>query len=302
MDSRVQPEVVCIGEVLWDVFPDDRRLGGAPFNVACHLSALGVHAAMISRIGDDAAGRDILQQVRERGLVEELVQVDPHLPTGEVLVTLTGSGSPRYVICEPAAWDAIRATTQAHEATRSATAVVYGSLAQRREPARSAIRRLLETSAVKVFDVNLRPPHDDRVIVEHLLHRSDMVKLNDEEMERLAAWYGLDGADSRQQCERTASRFGLQTVCLTRGAAGAALWHRGSWSEVAGHSVSVADTVGAGDAFLAGLLFRMLRGVDPDRALAFANALGAYVASQPGAIPTLDMTRIHAMIESEEPA
>ncbi len=289
------PRVVCIGEVLWDIIEGVRKLGGAPFNVACHLRAMGLDAAMVSRVGDDALGSEIVEEARMRGLPTDLVQVDPELPTGQVIVTLGSSGIPGYVICEPAAWDAMRATQTAVGAALSANAVVFGSLAQRRDPSRSSIRLMLRTGALKVFDVNLRPPHDDRRAVEFLLHISNVVKLNVEEIERLAEWFGLRGAGPAGWSADMAIRYGLTTVCVTRGSDGAALWHRGAWSEIPGHQVAVADTVGSGDAFLAAFLARFLTGCEPDEALRWANAVGAYVASQPGAIPPLDPAAIEAM-------
>jgi fructokinase len=296
MDGKTAPQVVCIGEVLWDVFPTSRRLGGAPFNVAYHLAAFGTASAMVSRVGRDADGDAIRRTVREHGLDDTLIQADPTLPTGKVTVTLDSRGVPRYVIHAPAAWDALEATSQAGLAAQAAAAVVYGSLAQRREPSRSAIRSMLRTRALKVFDVNLRPPHDDRCAVEHLLHRSDLVKLNDHELERLGAWFEL-GSEPRAACASLAARFGLQAVCVTRGEHGAALWDRGQWYEHPGYRVTVADTVGSGDAFLAALLARRLEGAPSDEALALANAAGAYVAAQPGATPPISLDAVRKIMQ-----
>ncbi len=298
MSRAGPPRVVCIGEVLWDVFGGVRRLGGAPFNVACHLRAMGLDASMVSRVGDDALGATILEEARTRGLPVELVQIDHRLPTGQVVVTLDRAGIPGYVICEPAAWDAIRATPASVEVSRSADVVVFGSLAQRREPSRSSIRTMLRTAALKVFDVNLRPPHDDRIAVEHLLHLSNMVKLNDDEIRRLAAWYGFRGAGLADWSADMARRYGLATVCVTSGAEGASLWHRGAWVQSRGHHITVADTVGAGDAFLAALLAKLLTGAPAAEALEWANAAGAYVASQEGAIPNMDAGAVEALMAS----
>jgi len=288
------PTALCIGEVLWDVYPDRKLLGGAPFNVACHLRAFGVESRMVSRVGADDLGAEILEAVKAHGLPCDTIQVDPTLPTGRVLVTLDAHGVPVFRIEAPAAWDAIVADASLENLARCASAVVFGSLAQRREPSRSTIRSLLRTPALKVFDVNLRPPYISRGIVEHLLHRSDLVKLNNEEMAQLAAWFAL-GEDLRQQCEAMARNFGLAGVCVTRGAEGAVLWYRGGWWEHAGFRVDVVDTVGSGDAFLAALLAGLLRGESPERALARANAAGAWVAGQPGGTPELDLEAIERM-------
>lgn len=288
------PSVVCLGEVLWDVFPERRLLGGAPFNVACHLKALGMDAHIVSRVGMDHLGEEILAEVRSRGLRDDTVQRDPDLPTGRVLVTLDKHGKPVFSIEAPAAWDSILPDARSLELVRQARAVVFGSLAHRREPSRSTLRALLRTPALKVFDVNLRPPHDCREVVEYLLHVSNLVKLNDAELERLASWYELRGG-MRDQAAQLARTYGLDGVCITRGENGAVLWYRGTWSEHAGYRVEVVDTVGSGDAFLAALLWGLLRGANPSRALAYGNAAGAYVAARPGATPPLDPDAITHM-------
>jgi fructokinase len=292
--------VLCIGEVLWDVFADRRLLGGAPFNVACHLCALGQEAAMLSRVGDDALGHEILAQAKARGLAA-LIQVDCHAPTGQVTVTLGDDGSPTYVIHAPAAWDAIEPTPAAVEAAAHASAIVFGSLAHRADRSRTTIGTLLESPALKVFDVNLRPPHDNRAVVEDLLRRSDIVKLNDDEIRRLAAWFGLPDSVPAA-CAEIAGRFGPRAVCVTLGARGAALWSSGRWTEQPGHAVEVCDTVGAGDAFLAAFLALLMRGADAAEALAWANAAGAFVAAQPGAVPPLDLEALRTLVETVRPS
>ncbi len=293
-DGGARPLVLCIGEVLWDMFPDCKRLGGAPFNVACHLRAYGVDSRIASRVGDDALGLEILSAARAHGIPTNTIQVDNELPTGTVLVTVGAHGVPSYRIEAPAAWDAIVADAELQSLARHAKAVVFGSLAQRREPSRTSVRTLLLTPALKVFDVNLRPPHDVAELVEHSLHRSDFVKLNVEEMARLGEWFELPG-ELETQCRALALRYGLIGVCVTRGAEGAVLWYRGRYCQHPGFQVEVADTVGAGDAFLAALIAGLLAGEAPDRVLARANAAGAYVASQPGAIPELDLDAIASL-------
>lgn len=293
----MEPDVLSIGEVLWDVFPDRRLLGGAPFNVACHVRAFGIPSAMVSRVGNDDPGREILERARQAGVLTDAIQVDDRLPTGQVLVRLDPAGVPEFRILAPSAWDAIQPDPVALRYARQAKAVVFGSLAQRREPSRSTIRQLLNTPALKVFDVNLRPPFDQRQVVEYLLYRSNVVKLNDAEMGVLGEWFELEG-DLPERMRRMACCFGLRTVCVTRGAAGAVLWHEGTLTEHPGYRVEVVDTVGSGDAFLAGLLFGLLQGMAPAETLALANAAGAYVAGRPGATPTLDLEAIHAMARS----
>jgi len=295
MNAPRTAAVLCIGEVLWDVFPDHRCLGGAPFNVACHLRALGVETAIVSRVGSDPEGSEILDLAEAHGLPRDLLQVDDALPTGRVTVTLGAQGVPSYRIEAPAAWDAIEASAAARSAASRASAIVYGTLAQRRPRSRGTLRELLRSSALKVLDVNLRPPHDDRACAEMTLYRSDMVKLNDAEMDRLCDWFEIAGRGAAR-IAALARRFGLSAVCVTRGDRGASLWRHGRLVEHDGFAVTVEDTVGSGDAFLAALLARLLAGEEPEVALAWANATGAFVAARRGATPELDLGAIGAMV------
>lgn len=279
--------VLCVGELLWDALPAGLFLGGAPHNVAYHLHQRGCPAALASRIGDDVLGREALLRLAAAGLDASLVQRDPALPTGFVGVKVDAEGLPRYDIVEPAAWDALALTAELLGAARSARAVVFGSLAQRHPSSRTTIQALVEASPLAVFDVNLRPPFLDREVVRTSLHAADCVKLNDEELGTLSAWFDRSGPMS-EATAALADGFGCRLVCVTRGADGAALWHEGRWTEHPGYRVEVRDTVGAGDAFLAGLLDAILAGTDDADALDHACRAGAYVAARPGAAPAYD--------------
>ena len=280
-------EVLCVGEILWDSLPPGLFLGGAPFNVAGHLHAQGVPVTMVSRVGSDRLGREARQRLTAAGIATDLVQVDARLPTGFVEVTLDAAGVPTFDIVEPAAWDNIELTDEALTEARAASAIVFGSLAQRSATSRATIERLCEVDAVKVFDVNLRPPCYDAVLVRRSLERADVVKLNDHELAEMSAWFGLP-ANLRDGIETLADMFGCHTICVTRGSAGAVLLHEGRWCEHPGYRVEVRDTVGAGDAFLASFLKRLLAGASDDELLQEANLLAAYVATQSGAIPAYD--------------
>lgn len=293
------PRVLCVGEILWDSLPAGLFLGGAPFNVASHLHALGEEVHFLSRVGDDRLGAEALRRVAGQGLATDLVQTDPALPTGFVSVTLSPDGSPRYDIVRPAAWDAIEATPAALERARAADAIVFGTLAQRDQRSREAIRHLLAGPALPVLDVNLRPPYDRWALVEHSLAMARLVKLNREELERLAGWFGLPGGE-REAMRALAERFDCPTVCVTRGEQGALLLHRGRWAEHGGFRVRVRDTVGAGDAFLAALLHGLLSGAEELAALQHANLMGAYVATREGATPELPPGGVEEVIELGE--
>ncbi|WP_022834808.1 carbohydrate kinase family protein [Salisaeta longa] len=279
--------VLCVGELLWDALPRGLFLGGAPFNVACHVHQLGTSARIASRVGDDVLGHEALRRVRARGMSDDCVQVDAAHPTGFVEVALDGGGTPAYTIRAPAAWDVIASSEALTAAARDASALVFGSLAQRHDTSRATIRGLWATGAPLVFDVNLRPPHVERAHIEASLHAAAIAKMNDEELAQMQAWFGLPSGD-RAAMQALADRFHLSMVCVTRGAHGAMLWHEGRWTTHPGYRVSVADTVGAGDAFLAGLLVAYLHDRSDADLLDHAARLGAYVASQQGATPPYD--------------
>jgi fructokinase len=277
-------EILCVGEVLWDSLPAGLFLGGAPFNVAGHLHTLGVSVAMVSRVGLDQLGAEALQRLARHGVGTDLVQLDPVLPTGFVSVAVDEDGIPAYDIVAPAAWDAIELRDGLLERAARAAAIVFGSLAQRHAVSRETIERLCAVDVPKVFDVNLRPPYDDEDVVRRSLPRADIVKLNEHELDQMAGWFDLP-AGLRARTTALGDRFGCRTICVTRGGAGAAMLHAGRWTEHPGFRVEVKDTVGAGDAFLAALLAGLLAGHDDEVTLRHANLLGAYVATQLGAIP-----------------
>jgi fructokinase len=278
-------EILCVGEVLWDALPEGLFLGGAPFNVACHLRAAGAPVSMVSRVGEDRLGEEVLRRATRYGVDADLVQVDAALPTGFVRVAVDDAGIPKYEIVEPAAWDAIAPSDALLARAAGARAIVFGSLAQRHATSRATIERLLDTDALKVFDVNLRPPYDDREIVRRSLERADVVKLSHDEMEQVADWFDLRG-NLRESAAALAESFACPVVCVTRGSDGAGMWREGRWTEHPGFRVEVKDTVGAGDAFLAVLLVGLLSGGESGLLLQNANLIGAYVATQFGALPT----------------
>lgn len=277
-------EILCVGELLWDSLPAGLFLGGAPFNVAAHLHALGVPAAMVTRVGADRLGTEALARLVASGVAADMVQIDPVRETGFVSVSLGSEGSPTYEIREPAAWDFVELRSELLERAARSRALVFGSLAQRNPISRGTIEQLRQVATCNVFDVNLRPPFDEPEVVRRSLACANIVKLNESELAQLSAWFGLP-TELREATRAIAEQFGCKTVCVTRGAAGAVLLHRDRWTEHAGFRVEVRDTVGSGDAFLAALLAGLLAGDDDADVLQRANRLGAFVATQAGAIP-----------------
>ena len=281
--------VVCVGEALWDVLPGGEFLGGAPLNVATHLARLGVPSHLISRVGHDARGRRALEQIRALGVDAALLQIDPTLPTGTAEATLDASGSATYRFPSPCAWDAIAATESALAAARGAT-VVFGTLAQRETGTAGALASLLSVAHWRVFDANLRAPHDDAHIALESLRRSDFVKLNEHEVVVFGHWLAITPSPlAVRDCLR--ADFGVRSLCVTEGERGAHLWHDGAYIEEAAYPTTVADTIGAGDAFLAMLLAELLQGSAPAVAMRRAARLASFVASMPGACPAYDPAR-----------
>lgn len=282
-------KALAVGEILWDLLPSGKQLGGAPANFAYHAHALGAEARVVSRVGNDALGREILDRLRALSLPTGGVGVDAGAPTGTVSVELASDGQPRFTIHENVAWDRIVADKTSLAFAAQADVVCFGSLAQRSEPSRSSVREMIAATpaaALRVFDINLRQHFYSRDVVEESLRLANVLKLNDAELPVLAAMFGLGGG-VRDQLMTLAQRFALRTVALTRGAHGSLLLAGGAWSEHSGLTVKVVDSVGAGDAFTAALALGLLSGRQLDDINRHANEVAAHVCSQPGATPVL---------------
>jgi fructokinase len=276
--------VVCVGETLWDILPAGEFIGGAPFNVAAHMSRLGARARLVSRIGRDERGEAARRMASRHGVDTGLLQADAALPTGWARVRLDDDGVAHYEIPGPVAWDAIEATRDALDAATKADALVYGTLAQRDLRARRAVQGLIGAARYRVYDPNLREPHVDRDVALTSLQQADLVKLNEDECRLFARWIGCDdGAEPLHAALR--QQFGVRALCITLGAKGALLFHGGRRYQQPAVPAEVVDTVGAGDAFLAMLCTELLRRSDPATALLRAARLAAYVTSRPGAVP-----------------
>lgn len=285
------PTLTCFGEVLWDVLPTSKQAGGAPMNVAFHLRNFGLNAQLISRVGDDDLGRELLTFLREKGIPTNYVQVGQTHLTGVAKANISDSNEVTYKIVQPVAWDYVQSEPGAVELVRQSDLFVYGSLAARSPQTHDTLRALLAVAQRRVFDVNLRPPHYERETVEELLRQADIAKLNEHELAELSGWY--DGSGDRQQTmQQLRERYQLATLCVTLGADGAALLNGDGFFQQAGFPVQVADTIGSGDAFLAAFLHKTLQGETPRKTLEFACATGAYVATQRGATPTFSAETI----------
>ena len=287
--DRPRPLVLGVGELLWDLLPGGKQLGGAPANFAYHVHALGAEALVVSRVGADSLGNEILECLRRLGLRSDGVTTDSKTPTGTVSVELDNHGTPTFTIRENVAWDFLEAGKSVLREAARADAVCFGTLAQRSPIARAAIREVLQatpSTALRIFDINLRQRFWSQELILESLDLADVFKLNDQELPVVAKILALTG-DEASQLRQIASRFELQAVALTKGASGSSLLARGELVSRPGSNLTVADTVGAGDSYTAALALGLLAGQTPDFIIRFAHQVADYVCTQPGATPPM---------------
>ncbi len=280
--------IVGLGEVLWDLLPAGRQLGGAPANFVYNVNCLGDHGLVASAVGDDRLGRELVDRFRQIPLSLDYLQVTPARPTGTVPVEVDAGGQPTFTITEEVAWDFLEWTPEWHELALSADAVCFGSLAQRSPRSSETIRSFLDStrdSALRVFDVNLRDPFCSPEVVLPSLELANVVKLNSEELVRVQRMLHIGDRDPEAAARRLLRDFRLRLVCVTRGAGGGWLVSGDDVAEHPGFAAEVADTVGSGDAFTAALTCLYLRGASLATILEVGNRLGSWVATQPGATP-----------------
>ena len=290
-------QITCFGEVLWDVFPTYRRIGGAPLNVALRLHSLGADVKMISRVGNDQDGGEIYDYVAAEGLTTAHFQKDQKLSTGTVDVHLDESNTASYTINSPAAWDMIQPASDLTDVLTGSDAIIFGSLVCRNETSKSTLIDLLKTAKYKIFDLNLRPPNYDLNVVSQLMHRSDFIKMNDEELEIISSHLGVKRGSIPDLVQGIRNQLGNdKSICITKGPDGAELYHKEHFYTNPGYSVKVADTVGAGDSFLATLVFNLLKGESPQKALDKGCAMGSLVASFEGANPKISSDLIKQLM------
>ncbi len=285
-------KVTSFGEVLWDDFPGGKVLGGAPLNVLVRLRSLGVDTSMISSRGDDADGEELLRQIESKNVNTDLLQVCKDQATSLVKVHLDACGSASYEIVYPCAWDRIQVEEAALQRVAESDAFIYGSLSTRDEVSRKTLEQLVEKAKFKIFDVNLRPPHYDTDRLLEMMKKADLVKLNDDELYELSKAYGSKHNSIKQNIQFLANLSGTQRICVTLGSHGAVYFENGELYRHCGYRVKVADTVGSGDSFLAGLTYKLLNNTPPQEAVSFACALGALVASHHGATPEISLKEI----------
>ncbi|MDR6763242.1 fructokinase [Flavobacterium sp. 2755] len=299
MSNEKKLKAIAYGEVLWDVFTNEKKIGGAPLNVALRMRSLGCDVAMISCVGNDEDGKAIIETVKDLGLETASIITSEDFPTGLVNVTLDKTGSATYEIKYPSAWDKIILNNEARKLTNDADVLIYGSLVCRDEVSRKSLEELLQTNTYKVFDVNLRKPHYTYEILEQLMKSANFVKFNDEEILEIASVLNFPHTNLKENMNFISSLADVKGICVTRGKDGALLLWEGVFYENNGYPIVVADTVGAGDSFLATLVTSLLTDKKPQQALDFACAMGALVAGSPGANPKISLSDIENIMKEK---
>ena len=276
--------VVGLGEILWDVFPERKALGGAPANFAYHVSQFGFNGYAVSAIGNDLLGKEILKSLEEKELNYLIEQTD--FPTGTVKVQLGGRGIPSYEITENVAWDNIPFTTRLENLAKNTTTVCFGSLAQRNEVSRATIHKFLDlmpADSLKVFDINLRLKYFSKDIITTSLNKASALKINDEEIVKIAEIFELQGTDE-ELCQQLLDKYKLKFLILTKGTRGSYVLTPYEKSFLATPKVTIADTVGAGDSFTAAFVASYLNGRSIAQSHQLAVEVSAYVCQQHGAM------------------
>lgn len=290
---------VSFGEVLFDVFGEEKKIGGAPLNLALRTASFGFPVAMISAVGNDEDGKVICDYVKENQLETSGIITTEDYDTGIVQVTLNERGSATYEIKFPSAWDFIETNNDTLNIVKNADVFFYGSLVCRNDASRNTLFNLLDSNPgmFKVFDVNLRKPFYNIELLEQLMNKADFIKFNDEEILEIAAELGFKSDDLEENIRFISEKTNTGSICVTLGKHGSILLWNNMFYRHGGYPVKVADTVGAGDSFLASLIARLLSDKNPETALDFASAVGALVASYSGANPKLRNEEIEGFIK-----
>jgi fructokinase len=289
MSNSQQNYIVGIGEALWDMLPEGRKIGGAPANFTYHVSQFGLDAVAVSAVGDDELGAEIRQTFEEKDLQTQLATV-PY-PTGTVAVTLDAKGIPQYEICEGVAWDNIPFSPELEALARNTIAVCYGTLAQRNSVSRKTIESFvaaMPADGIKICDINLRGTFYNKEILESSMRACDILKINDEEIDEVSRLLGAEFPTQRMAALNLMSRYEVDILILTCGTNGSYIYSMdGTESFLPTPKVKVADTVGAGDSFTGAFIAALLCGKDIKKAHALAVEVSAYVCTQNGAMPEL---------------
>lgn len=294
-------KAVSFGEILFDVFEKEKKIGGAPLNLALRTKSFGLDVAVISAIGNDQNGQELKKYIEENGINSKGIITDHDHKTGLVKVFLDDRGSATYDITFPSAWDFIKINDDIKTIVQEAEIFFFGSLACRNDISKNSLFELLSINSniFKVFDVNLRAPHYKIEVLEELMKKSDFIKFNDDEILEIASKMGLQSSLLEENILFIAEKTNTKYVCVTRGKHGSILLWDGGFYYNNGYIIKVADTVGAGDSFLAALITKLIVTKDPRLSIDFASAVGAIVASKRGANPKIKSSEIDCFLEKQ---
>ncbi len=295
MTNKIEtPLALCFGEVLWDMLPDGPQPGGAPLNVAYHMNKLGLKTQMISRIGNDEKGYALKQLIKKWSANDDLIQIDKAHNTSEVIASLNDANEVGYEIIFPVAWDFIQQNSELTAATQFAKYFIYGSLASRNEISKATLLNLLDTtSAIKILDVNFRWPFVSASILEPLLLKTDIVKLNEDELQQIQALF-QSSATSELDCVKfIQEKFQIPEVVITKGAQGASYYKNHEIYHGHGQPVAVKDTIGSGDAFLAAFIVGHHLQLPAHMMLKNAMDMGGFIATKKGGCPDYEIKEYH---------
>ena len=280
-------KVACFGEVLWDIFPGgQRRAGGAPFNVAYHLFKIGIAVNMISSVGDDEPGHELLLKIKNWQMSTDGIQVSKLHPTSTVIASMDENNDAQYDIVQDVAWDFIEVTEADRRILSNTDALVFGSLGTRNEKSKNTLFELIEASAFNVFDINLRPPHYDVRVIKDLLHKTQLAKFNKAELRMMLDFLGKTYSNEKDGIRYLQDTFGMHEIIVSKGSKGALYAHDDNFYLYPPVTIEVKDTVGSGDSFLAGFLSKRLeKGMSAHEIMTQAVSLGAFITAREGACP-----------------
>jgi fructokinase len=292
----MRDHVVIFGEMLWDCLPTGPVAGGAPMNVALNLHQLGLNSSLISAVGNDEDGVKLLDFLKDFNLPLDLIQTKTDHSTSRVLVDTADPENIKYTIVAPVAWDYIEWTPENDKAVEEADAFVFGTLGVRNTESLKTLIKLLQHPTLRIFDANLRPPFYDFEVIETLLGYTDVLKINEDELEIFADYFDTK-PDLISLCGYLDQHFPMEIICITQGSKGALIYQKGEIFTHTGYKVSVKDSIGAGDAFLSGFIKTYLEEKNPAEILDFACKIGAFVATQKGGTPRYTEADIHRIGE-----
>ncbi len=287
-DLSQPKKAICFGEILWDNLPSGRLAGGAPMNVAYHLRKLGVDTSLISRVGDDEEGKELVNFIASIGIPAEKIQIDQQHATSEAIATLQTNNEMSYDIVAPTAWDFIAWQDNFEKQVAAADVFVFGSLAARNEASKQTLISLLANAKFSVFDVNLRAPHYSKETVAELLSKADFAKLNENEIVTLGEWF-TQQTNENNVVKTLMEQFKIAEILVTKGADGGTYYSNLQIINYKAEKVEVVDTVGSGDSFLAAFLSKKLAGEPIEDCLKFAAKLAGFITSQKGACPSYNL-------------